>query len=494
MTNHINNWVIANKLSNLNNEKLDKLLINACTLSEPGITFLLNTTTQISIIEKIIYEIVDFHLKRLNIIFDENIFVEFWFKPYKNNNNNFHLDCDEYDRVINKSDNYDTPFLSCITYLNDNDVIPTVITDVDKEMFKYKIFTDVNSLYISLPRKTKHISFNGGKYYHSDSKLCVINEDIDRNILAINVWNTKPLNVPYFNYEYFLYKYVMYYKCPIDNFVFNQENILTINNDDNSTVKIKINDKVNDKNILSSDFFEELLYSNTSNCYQFQELINIYNRDNLYTTFLFEKEKTENANCDDCDKTININRTKVNVSNIPKFNQRSVLKNTYNKDICKWIINESEEYATNNSGWFKKRHAQYPTTDIPAELIKNVFKFVLISFQETLIKEIIKCYSIDETIYEFEIIDLFIVKYEKFEQNQTKLDLHDDHSCITVNILLNDPDEFKGGGTFFEDGITYHLNQGDAIIHSSKSKHAGIEITEGKRYVLVFFIDIYETS
>ena len=61
-----------------------------------------------------------------------------------------------------------------------------------------------------------------------------------------------------------------------------------------------------------------------------------------------------------------------------------------------------------------------------------------------------------------------------------------------LNILLNDTNEFIGGGTYFEDDITTNLNQGDAIIHSSKTKHAGVEITEGKRYVLVFFIYIYK--
>ena len=74
--------------------------------------------------------------------------------------------------------------------------------------------------------------------------------------------------------------------------------------------------------------------------------------------------------------------------------------------------------------------------------------------------------------------------------NQKLLEMHTDTGCITVNILLSDPSDFTGGGTYFEDDITIKLNQGDMLIHSSNSKHAGLEITQGKRYVLVFFINL----
>jgi predicted 2-oxoglutarate/Fe(II)-dependent dioxygenase YbiX len=107
-------------------------------------------------------------------------------------------------------------------------------------------------------------------------------------------------------------------------------------------------------------------------------------------------------------------------------------------------------------------------------------------------KEIIKFYSIADKDYHYEINDLFIVKYEKYKQ--THLSLHTDDSCLTINILLSDTNEFTGGGTYFEDDIITHLNQGDAIIHSSQTKHAGVEITEGKRYLLVFFINIYKNT
>ena len=99
-------------------------------------------------------------------------------------------------------------------------------------------------------------------------------------------------------------------------------------------------------------------------------------------------------------------------------------------------------------------------------------------------------FCLDSNDIIFDIIDLFIIKYESNKQNS--LDFHTDESLITVNILLNDISEFEGGGTKFFDNITYNLNVGDMIIHSSKQQHSGLKITKGKRYVLVFFINLYD--
>ena len=177
---NINTWQINNNFSEDDNHTIDKILNTLCKYTEENVTFLLDKTKN-TIIELLINNILNFHLKRLNI--NHEVFVEFWFKKYINNDiNSFHIDCDEHDKNINKSLNYNVPFLSCITYLNDNNTNPTVITDVDRNNYDNKIFD--NKLYISLPRKMKHISFEGGKYYHGESKLLL--EESNRNILVIN--------------------------------------------------------------------------------------------------------------------------------------------------------------------------------------------------------------------------------------------------------------------------------------------------------------------
>lgn len=479
---NFNSWIITNELSNINSEILDDIIekIIFITTDESIMSFLLDKNNINSIVEKLVLDIVTFHLNRLNILFNEEIFIEFWFKKYNNScKTNFHIDCDEYDRVINKCENYNTPILSCITYLNHNDNSATIITNIDKESYKNNNFYN-KKICISLPRKMKHITFNGGNY-HSESKLYLI-ENIIRNILVINIWNKKPLHVPIFNYEYFFFTYTMNIKKELKTLLFDSnETVFNINEIIDKTIEIKITD---DNYILSQTFFEKLLYENSTNCFILKDIIDKINVNNLYDTFIFEKYAIEN----DVFKKNDINSL-LDVSNIPKFNQRFIINKHFTKDICKWIIYEAESYALKNSGWITKRHDNYPTTDLNIDLIPSVFSFILTSFNETISKEIIKNYSLNEEKYTFEITDIFIVKYEM--NKQTFLEIHDDLCCLRVNILLSDITEFKGGGTLFEDGITMYLNQGDMIIHSGKSKHAGIEITEGKRYVLVFFINLF---
>lgn len=70
------------------------------------------------------------------------------------------------------------------------------------------------------------------------------------------------------------------------------------------------------------------------------------------------------------------------------------------------------------------------------------------------------------------------------------LELHKDGSFLSFNILLSHPDDFEGGGTYFDDGLTMTPEQGGLTIHSSKIKHSGLPITKGIRYLLVGFVNI----
>ena len=168
-----------------------------------------------------------------------------------------------------------------------------------------------------------------------------------------------------------------------------------------------------------------------------------------------------------------------------RFLQRFYLPNVFQKNVCEWIITETENVAS-VSGWTTTRHVAYPTTDIPVERIHAIFPFVLSSLAD-IFKEIDTAYCLNSKI-KFDIKDLFIVKYSHTQQNY--LEEHTDGSFFTVNILLSDPTEFEGGGTQFEDGITYKLKQGCGICHFGKSKHEGLPVTRGTRYLLVVFIGI----
>jgi hypothetical protein len=478
MPNDVKIWKISNTLSSLNNKKLENLLVAASLMSDPtSSSFLLNTMTEpTNLIEKFIQEIYEFHMKRLNMEANcDNIFVEFFF--VHGNSSTMHLDCDEYDKVINKSDNLEIPFLSTVTYLNDNDRIPTVITDVDKEMYKFKDFSKTESLYLSLPEKMKHICFNGGEYCHGrsilDETVCT---DEKMDCLVMTFWKTKPLNIPRFDYEYFSYKYAMKNKEPVSTFVLETINMLHFKEE------IITNNAISN-DIFSEDFLTKLFY-NGGNCHAFREILKFHEPMSSSKTFRFEKTIRNTT-------LVSTGMQKLDVGKSSKFSQRGVLKKVFSSDVCKWIINEAEEYATNNSGWLSKNHKNFPTIYLPVEFMQSVLKFALVSFQETIVEEISNLYSIClcNAKYHFEIKDVFILKYGN---NETKMGLHTDDSCITLKILLSDENDFKGGGITFGDDITYYLNKGDTIIYSGLQEHDGIFLSDGKRYELVFLIDILE--
>ena len=92
--------------------------------------------------------------------------------------------------------------------------------------------------------------------------------------------------------------------------------------------------------------------------------------------------------------------------------------------------------------------------------------------------------------------------------------LHRDLGYVSVNIMLNDPSEFEGGGTFFEnqllssstlwdntqlksgqflEGPLRPLGAGHALAHFSSDRHAGAATFQGVRDILVIFIAAVET-
>jgi len=468
---------------------------------KPKQLYLLNfKKDQFTLIEKYVYDIAVFHLQRLNIDMNDEIFIEFWFKSKILDNldkvygiNNFHVDCDE---DLKKNNNKVVhPILSCVTYGSDC-LYPTVITDVSYEDYKFKNFENNEILQIIFPEKNKHITFDGS-YMHGVGQLFdgnILNDtfyetETERIMLAINLWKHKPLNIDYFIPETsdILYN-------------FDKSETLIVINPTTDFYEIT-ND--NNNNIFTYDFFESLFY-NKENISWPNELITSIKElitQNRYN-FLIKNNNNDNENKILKNVSAKCNKLLMDISEIEtitskqcekekdflynRFVQRHIYNEIYGKNVCDWIIFESEEYAKNNGGWTTSRHENYATTDIPVEKIAPIFRYVLYSFQN-IFQKIKTSYCLLENT-EFNIKDLFVVKYSENAQNS--LDLHHDGSFFTVNILLSNTSDFQGGGTYFNDGTTTFLEQGDMLVHSGMIKHAGLSITKGKRYLLVAFIGV----
>lgn len=158
---------------------------------------------------------------------------------------------------------------------------------------------------------------------------------------------------------------------------------------------------------------------------------------------------------------------------------------------CHQVVTKLFEF-TDRYGWSKQRHVSYPTTDIPSYQIVPLDAWVRATIQHRLFTQVYAHYEIPQTkmlIFR----ELFYVKYEAQPGEQAELALHCDGSVLSFNILLNSRKDFIGGGTYFEaNHSTLHIEQGDALVHSGKVRHSGASVIQGKRLLLVGFLDLVD--
>jgi len=494
--NHVNTWNIHS------DDQCDqKIRQYIDTKFNDKDTMLLDLTkSSYSLIEKYVYDIAVFHFARLNIYDMENHFVEFWCKS-KFDTHTLHIDCDE--KLKKTTGKYEHPLLSCVTYLNDAPNSPTIITNVDLECYKYKEFEEQTEIVLSLPICNKQISFDG-HYYHGSTTLSELNADadadadrsIERYIIAINLWNKKPIDVEY----YAPTATATATAGATDSTIFqNDVSLITIS----ATTESNIGYIHVSNDVINYNLFNDILYNKKREaCRVFNKLIqkwvtetNVENAAENITTFKFVldnsiKEKHKHVELknkygdvmDDfkaiMDKTIDL---KYN-----RFLQRFTYPNTYSSDICNYIVGECERYASKNGGWTVDRHIKYPTTDLPVDKIPSIFGLIIETLK-TITGRVSASYGLDDKMI-INVKDLFVVKYSHEAQNQ--LEMHCDGSFLSFSILLNDTGEFDGGGTYFDDGLTCRLNKGELLLHSGQIKYSGLPMTRGIRYLLVGFLDI----
>ena len=90
--------------------------------------------------------------------------------------------------------------------------------------------------------------------------------------------------------------------------------------------------------------------------------------------------------------------------------------------------------------------------------------------------------------------ETFIVKYEWDGTQGKKQRVLDDHvdGCEFSFVLgLNKITEYREGGTMFTiDGTRALQGEGDLLLFSGQNQHRGVEIVEGKRYILTGFVSL----
>lgn len=170
----------------------------------------------------------------------------------------------------------------------------------------------------------------------------------------------------------------------------------------------------------------------------------------------------------------------------------SIFLKIWTLDECREVLKVLEQ-VTSKHGWCTQRHAAYPTTDMPCYRVVPIESWVRGTLETRLFSQLHATYAIPEATKKITFRELFYVKYEAKGSERAELGIHCDGSVLSFNILLNDAREFSGGGTFFEASQeTIHIAQGDAVVHSGKVRHAGAPVLEGKRMILVGFLDVVD--
>jgi hypothetical protein len=492
--------------------------------------YLLNVDKEnYDILEKFVFDTAVFHLNHHTEDSSNNIndyFIEFWMKntPLLNN---IHIDCDEDEKEMNENIVY--PTKSIITYLN-NHLYPTLFTNIDAEKYKYKSFEKENNIKLVFPKQSTQVSFDGSKY-HGEIKLNEISDADDekeRLILAINIWKHKPPNIDFYESSITVSSETSNVASETSNVSSETSNVSSeTSNKTTSLVSIldksdeelsescvdeinKIYNKTtrlidifeynkHNKQIIHADklltepLFDKLLFKNDiSICLLFKdEIQNALTEEKYYIDIqdnsIFNEMQLQLLNERIAKDIENISSDTVQLNN--RFLQRFVYENFFSRETCEWIIFEAKEFG-DKYGWHVFRHANYPTVDMPLRPINTVFKYCAFAFSN-LFKKIFKSYCMPDK-YIADVQDMFIVKYEV--DAQKSLSIHKDGTHLSLNIMLSDINDYEGGGTYFDDGLTYYLNRGDVLVHSGYINHGSHDITKGERYVLVVFFNIIEQS
>jgi hypothetical protein len=364
---------------------------------------------------------------------------------------------DKYSRTVFNT--YIEPDITGVIYLEDNNKCRTVFTNVDHDSYKYKSFKTENvQLTLSVPNALDTLWINGSHVFN----ILHMEPDVNLYYILISLWKVKPLNIPIFDFTYYSHKYFVYFEKKWDCFITNFDTSYSI-----LEKKImELPDYLTERSLICTLLYEYLPS-------EFCSFITNQLQSSTDRLVSYSAKTTRETVIDISDN---------------KFDQVFLFKNHFTRDTCYWIIDEYEEYSKQN-GWMTSRHEAYPTTDLPAERVESVFKFIIKSFKTTMKPYLNKSYFSGNDM-SYDLRDVFVVKYEMGKQEY--LEMHCDDSTITINILLSDPTtDFSGGGTQFEDGLILNPDQGDMIVHGSKRKHSGLQITSGKRYILVFFINIF---
>ena len=450
-------------------------------------TYTIDTTKDhFSLIEKCVYDIAMFQFKQLNIHFDPTKhYIDFWFR-YKTPLNVFHIDCDENERAENNV--YHIPLLSNVLYLN-NELFPTIITNIDSDKFLYKKFDNEDSMYLSFPRIGKILSFNSHLCHAITNIFPEYENSINHNRynIMVNIWDRQTCE-PF------------YYADPLEPCLYNKKDILLKMEKNTHSV----NDIMID-NFFNHDTIENVVYNGENHLlfpignvikekfinnidnnslfkikkYNIDCIIDIPLNNNTNNTKSIDKSLTNSIDDSLVSTPVNLQGYKGAIANINSYTpncffQRFLIKQFISNSECLLLLDEIKKCET-----LEEQYMNY-NKDID-KLSKPT---IVLSYMNKIMDTIVDKYNLVDIGYNaapsINIVELFILKTNCILRNNIL-----DGGLFVFNILLNDTNNI----ITFEDNIQYTQNSGDLIIYSGDIMKYSEKFTNHK-YALMGKIQI----
>ena len=121
------------------------------------------------------------------------------------------------------------------------------------------------------------------------------------------------------------------------------------------------------------------------------------------------------------------------------------------------LVRAAEAFAGEH-GWTTKRHAAYPTTDLPWYVLSPHAKTIIEDVWRVMASNVkSRCGLASDA--RLTINDVFVVKYTP--EGQPGLHRHRDKSFASFNLMLSDPEDYEGGGTRMWDAAEVDRRKAD---------------------------------
>ena len=161
----------------------------------------------------------------------------------------------------------------------------------------------------------------------------------------------------------------------------------------------------------------------------------------------------------------------------------------FSREECASVIQKAEEHfqQTNGGEWTTQKSGQYQVAGFLLQEVPAVREWFIQTVRTKLFPILAKTFPDFCNAEDLCVDNSYLFKYTPETGRRT--DIHTDSGCLSFTIALNGPDEYEGGGTWFQgleenDEGVLEMEAGQVTFRVGGVKHCGRAVTSGTRYII----------